>query len=162
MNEEYVSRFYPDINNFSFKAYHTTFPHAMSDIFKDGYLDPQKGVETFNVTWFSISEDVYYGTHRFTFELNQDTFKEFDFMWFHDYYLGCKSKIYVMDKRLRVHSIGGTKIDDLYAETYDGTEESLKSFVDKTFALSYPFVIPKELLTKKLSQQYGFDYETWV
>lgn len=166
MEEERISKFYPDKNNFKFRAYHSTMPSLMPNIFEDGCLDPLKGhskqCKHPDIIWFSIDDVTFGGGDLFTLDIDQDVFKEFDFKWVNDYYLVTPCKVFLMDKRFRIYKIDNVKIDKLFERMYDGTAESLQDFVDMVSILSFRNELPKDILTKKLSQQYDFDCTTWV
>lgn len=166
MVNEYTSRYYRDKENFRIKAYHSSRNlDDMCNIFYDGYLDPKaehKGECPYDIIWFTISDDYDRG-FRFSFDIDQNTFKEFDFMWMNDNHIATPRKIDVMDKRLRIETINGKSIDKLYQRFYDGTEDGFNNFIDNVFELSN-YQLSNELFVMKILQQYGFkrsDYFTY-
>lgn len=158
MVNEYISRFYRDNKNFKIKAYHSSRNLLdMCDIFCDGYLDPEAehtGECPYDVIWFTISDDYDRG-FRFSFEIDQNTFNEFDFKWMNDNHLATPKKINVMDKRLRIETINGKSIDKVYERFYDGTQNGFNEFIDHVFELSN-YELSNELFVMKILQQYGF------
>lgn len=158
MVNEYTSRFYRDKENFSFKAYHSSRNLSdMCDIFSDGCLDPEaehKGECPYDIIWFTIGDDYDHG-FRFSFQIDQDTFNEFDFRWMNDNHLATPNRIDVMDKRLRVETINGKSLDKVYERFYDGTQNGFNEFIDRVFKLS-DYQLSNELFVMKILQQYGF------
>lgn len=160
---EYTSRYIEDKNAFNIRAYHTTRPDCLSDIFYNGYLDPKaehRGECPYDVIWFSIGDDDYDGPNRFSFNVDKETFDEFDFRWMNDLHLVTPNKIDIMDKRLKVEKINGVNIDKLFERFYDGTNEGLDNFFEKAFQLTN-YEIFNELFVMKLLQQYGFKRSDW-
>ncbi len=158
MLNEYTSRYYSNKENFRIKAYHSSRNlDDMSQIFFDGYLDPEavhRGECPYDVIWFTISDD-YDNGFRFSFDIDQDTFKEFNFRWMNDIHLVTPNKIDIMDKRLRIEKIGGVSVDSVYKRFYDGTRNGFDEFIEHVFKLSN-YEISNELFVMKILQQYGF------
>jgi len=155
---EYTSRYYRGKENFNIKAYHSSRNLLdMCDIFYDGYLNPEAehvGECPYNIIWFTTSDDYDRG-FRFSFEIDKNTFDEFDFKWMNDIHLATAKKIDVMDKRLRVETINGKSIDKVYERFYDGTKNGFEEFIDHVFELSN-YELSNELFVMKILQQYGF------
>ena len=158
MVNEYTSRYYKNNEKFRIKAYHSSRNlDDMRNIFYDGYLDPKaehKGECPYDIIWFTIDNDYDHG-FRFSFDIDQNTFKEFDFMWMNDNHIATPKKIDVMDKRLRIETINGKSIDKVYQRFYDGTEDGFNNFIDNVFELSN-YELSNELFVMKILQQYGF------
>lgn len=158
MTNEYISRYYRNRENFKIKAYHSSRSLLdMCDIFYDGYLDPEAehvGECPYDVIWFTISDDYDHG-FRFSFEIDQNTFNEFNFKWMNDNHLATDKKIDIMDKRLRVETINGKSLDKVYERFYDGTQNGFNEFIDHVFELS-DYQLSNELFVMKILQQYGF------
>ena len=158
MLNEYTSRYYRDKENFNIKAYHSSRNlDDMRNIFYDGYLDPKaehKGECPYDIIWFTIGDDYDHG-FRFSFQIDQNTFNEFDFRWMNDNHLATDKKIDVMDKRLRIETINGKSIDKVYERFYDGTQNGFNEFIDNVFELS-DYQLSNELFVMKILQQYGF------
>ena len=158
MLNEYTSRYYRDKQNFNIKAYHSSRNlDDMRNIFYDGYLDPKaehKGECPYDIIWFTIGDDYDHG-FRFSFQIDQNTFDEFDFRWMNDNHIATPRKIDVMDKRLRIETINGKSIDKVYERFYDGTQNGFNEFIDHVFDLS-DYQLSNELFVMKILQQYGF------
>ena len=158
MLNEYTSRYYRDKQNFNIKAYHSSRNlDDMRNIFYDGYLDPKaehKGECPYDIIWFTIGDDYDHG-FRFSFQIDQNTFDEFDFRWMNDNHIATPRKIDVMDKRLRIETINGKSIDKVYERFYDGTQNGFNNFIDHVFDLS-DYQLSNELFVMKILQQYGF------
>lgn len=158
MLNEYTSRYYRDKQNFNIKAYHSSRNlDDMRNIFYDGYLDPKaehKGECPYDIIWFTIGDDYDHG-FRFSFQIDQNTFDEFDFRWMNDSHIATPRKIDVMDKRLRIETINGKSIDKVYERFYDGTQNGFNEFIDHVFDLS-DYRLSNELFVMKILQQYGF------
>ena len=158
MLNEYTSRYYRDKQNFNVKAYHSSRNlDDMRNIFYDGYLDPKaehKGECPYDIIWFTIGDDYDHG-FRFSFQIDQNTFDEFDFRWMNDSHIATPRKIDVMDKRLRIETINGKSIDKVYERFYDGTQNGFNEFIDHVFDLS-DYQLSNELFVMKILQQYGF------
>lgn len=158
MLNEYTSRYYRDKESFNIKAYHSSRNlDDMRNIFYDGYLDPKaehKGECPYDIIWFTIGDDYDHG-FRFSFQIDQNTFDEFDFRWMNDNHIATPRKIDVMDKRLRIETINGKSIDKVYERFYDGTQNSFNEFIDHVFDLS-DYQLSNELFVMKILQQYGF------
>ena len=158
MLNEYTSRYYRDKQNFNVKAYHSSRNlDDMRNIFYDGYLDPKaehKGECPYDIIWFTIGDDYDHG-FRFSFQIDQNTFDEFDFRWMNDNHIATPRKIDVMDKRLRIETINGKSIDKVYERFYDGTQNGFNEFIDHVFDLS-DYQLSNELFVMKILQQYGF------
>lgn len=158
MLNEYTSRYYRDKESFNIKAYHSSRNlDDMRNIFYDGYLDPKaehKGECPYDIIWFTIGDDYDHG-FRFSFQIDQNTFDEFDFRWMNDNHIATPRKIDVMDKRLRIETINGKSIDKVYERFYDGTQNGFNEFIDHVFDLS-DYRLSNELFVMKILQQYGF------
>lgn len=162
MVNEYTSIYFKDKENYTIMAYHTVRRDCIYDIFYDGYLDPKaehKGECPYNIIWFSISDD-YDGSFRFSFEIDQQTFKEMGFKWQNDTHLTTPCKIDVMDKRLRIVKINGVNIDELFKRFYDNTQKGLEDFIERACMLTNN-ELSNELFIDKLLQQYGFKHSDW-
>ena len=164
MLKEYTSRFYEGQSNFKIKAYHTARRDTIYEIFSDGYLDPKaehKGECPYDIIWFTIKNDDYNGLFRFSFEIDENTFKEMDFRWMNDIHLVTPHKIDIMDKRLRIEKINGVSVDELFERFYDkASKHPVDDFIDHAFQLTN-YEISNELFVMKLLQQYGFKRSDW-
>lgn len=156
--KEYTSRYYRGKSNFNIKAYHNTKTLMnMCDIFYCGYLDPEArhtGECPYDVVWFTIGDDYDSGC-RFSFEIDEKAFEEFDFEWMNDAHLVTPKRINVMDKRIRVEKVNGKSIDKIYEQFYDGTQKGFDNFIDHVFEASN-YALSNELFVMKILQQYGF------
>ena len=159
----YISRYYQGKNNFTIKAYHTVRRDCIYDVFYDGYLDPKaehKGECPYDIIWFTIKDDDFDGLNRFSFDIDNQTWKEFNFEWMNDIHPVTPNKINLMDKRLRIEKINGVYIDNLYQRYYDNTNEGLCNFIDKACEITN-YEISNEKYVLKLLQQYGFKPSDW-
>ena len=160
---EYTSRYISDENNFRIRAYHTVRRDSIYNVFCDGYLDPKaehKGECPYDIIWFTIRNDDYDGLNRFSFDIDENTWKEFNFKWMNDIHPVTPNKIDLMDKRLRIEKINGVNIDKLYKKYYNNTKEGLDKFIDKACELSN-YELSNESFIMKLLQQYGFKPSDW-
>jgi predicted nucleotidyltransferase len=150
---EYTSRYFKDKESVTFIAYHST--KDLDGILYDGYLDPEAehtGECPWDVVWFTIKDD-YRGQNVFSFQIDSSTFKEFDFRWMNDIHLVTSHKIDLMDRRLRLETVYGRNVDELYKEFYDGTPDGLDTFLEKLFEIND---YSNENFVMKILQQYGF------
>ena len=160
---EYTSRYLKGKDTFKIKAYHTIRRDCVLDVFYNGYLDPEaehRGECPYDIIWFSIKEDDYDGPNRLSFNVDNNTFDEFDFRWMNDIHLATPKKISIMDKRLRIEKINGVHIDKLFERFYDGTQKGLDNFLEAAFQLT-DYELSNELFVMKLLQQYGFKRSDW-
>lgn len=160
MLKEYTSRYYDGQSNFKIKAYHTARRDTITDIFyADGYLDPKaehRGECPYDVIWFTIKPDDFNGLFRFSFEIDENTFKEMEFEWMNDIHLVTPHKIDIMDKRLRIEKINGVSVDELFERFYNtSSKDPVGDFIYHAFQLTNN-ELSNELFVMKLLQQYGF------
>lgn len=164
MLKEYTSRFYKGQSNFKIKAYHTARRDTIYEIFRDGYLDAKAehmGECPYDIIWFTIKNDDYDGLFRFSFEIDENTFKEMDFRWMNDIHLATPYNIDIMDKRLRIEKINGTSVDELFERFYNkSSKDPVGEFIEHAFQLT-DYEISNELFVMKLLQQYGFKRSDW-
>ena len=164
MLKEYTSRYYEGQSNFKIKAYHSARRDTINDIFYDGYLDPKaehKGECPYDIIWFTIKSNDYDGLFRFSFEIDENTFKEMEFKWMNDIHLVTPHKIDIMDKRLRIEKINGVSVDELFERFYNtSSKDPVGDFIEHAFQLTN-YELSNELFIMKLLQQYGFKRSDW-
>lgn len=164
MLKEYTSRYYEGQSNFKIKAYHSARRDTINDIFYNGYLDPKaehKGECPYDIIWFTIKSNDYDGLFRFSFEIDENTFKEMEFKWMNDIHLVTPHKIDIMDKRLRIEKINGVSVDELFERFYNkSSKDPVGDFIEHAFQLTN-YEVSNELFVMKLLQQYGFKRSDW-
>lgn len=139
-------------------AYHGVRANAVYDILCDGFLDPKAehlGECPYDVIWWSVKKEGWGGKIKFSYEIDERTYKEKGFAFVNNSELVCTEAIELKDKRLRIFSINGVVIDNLFKLHDDGTINGISKVIEVCQRLLDGQ--DTEIFVNKLLRQYGFN-----